>query len=274
METSQTHLLLLHPSKGCGGKCPKSFLVTQVNVMVERADMIHITGDTHGSLTRVQWYARDRLTSDDLILVCGDFGMLWSSMPTREEFPKLPCPVLFVDGNHENFDLLADLPRKKMFGGQVGVVQIDGEDVAYHLLRGCVYTIQGQRFFTLGGGVSIDRNRRIEGVSWWRREVPTTLEGQRALYHADQVGEVDYVVTHAAPLGALGLVRRECFAQSYPAYADAKIVEMGRSPVTRLLSEVDKRLDYKEWFFGHYHFDGNDGKYTGLFESWVQIWSK
>lgn len=236
--------------------------------------MIHITGDTHGNLGRVYNYCHLKhppITSEDYFMVCGDFGMLWDVMPTRDTFPDLPCPVLFVDGNHENFDLLRALPRKEMFGGKVGVVEVDGQEVAYHLLRGCVYKIQGKTFFTMGGGVSIDKARRIEGASWWREEVPSTLEGQRALYHAENVGEVDYVVTHAAPHAALSLVKREMFGQASLLYADAKIQEMKRSPVTRLLTEIDKLLEYKEWFFGHYHFNGTDGKYTGLYKEWVIV---
>lgn len=236
--------------------------------------MIHITGDTHGNLGRVYNYCKRHpvpLTEEDCILVCGDFGMLWRGMPTEDVFPNLPCPVLFVDGNHENFDLLRVLPRKEMFGGQVGVVEIGGQEVAYHLLRGCIYEIQGKTFFTMGGGVSIDRTQRIEGVSWWREEVPSTLEGQRALYHAKNVGEVDYVVTHAAPHAALGLIRRELFSQASLLYAASKMKEMEQSPVTRLLTEIDKLLEYKEWFFGHYHFNGTDGKYTCLYKQWAII---
>lgn len=253
-----------------------SFSGKRFTGLLEReSDVIHITGDTHGDLGRVYSYCKrifaPAVTEDDYILVCGDFGMLWNTMPTKDSFPDLPCPVLFVDGNHENFDLLRVLPRKEMFGSKVGVVEVGGREVAYHLLRGCVYEIQGKTFFSMGGGVSIDKAQRIEGVNWWREEVPSALEGQRVLYNAENVGEVDYVVTHAAPHKALDLVRDSMFRQAGRWYAEAKIREMKQNPVTRLLTEVDKLLTYKEWFFGHYHFNGSDGKYTCLYKQWAVI---
>lgn len=40
----------------------------------------------------------------------------------------------------------------------------------YHLMRGQVYNICNKSIFTFGGASSIDRNLRVDGVSWWKEE--------------------------------------------------------------------------------------------------------
>ena len=60
----------------------------------------------------------------------------------------LPFTVLFVSGNHENFDLLKVLPTEEWHGGKVQFIRPH----VIHLLRGQVFEIEGYTFFTMGGG--------------------------------------------------------------------------------------------------------------------------
>ena len=39
--------------------------------------MIYITGDTHGDIKRFKTRSAKKLTKDDILIVCGDFGFLW-----------------------------------------------------------------------------------------------------------------------------------------------------------------------------------------------------
>ena len=39
--------------------------------------MIYITGDTHGDIERFNDKALRKLTAEDMVIVCGDFGFLW-----------------------------------------------------------------------------------------------------------------------------------------------------------------------------------------------------
>ena len=77
--------------------------------------MIYITGDIHGGLERI-WNIQHKykLTKDDYIIVCGDFGVIWQKTEVRRQLTKLrrctEATILFVDGNHENFDLLEEYP--------------------------------------------------------------------------------------------------------------------------------------------------------------------
>ena len=75
--------------------------------------MILITGDTHGyidfnKLKTLPMKIKD-LTYNDYVIIAGDFGGVWSEKTLEQDlyhYKKLPFTVLFVDGNHENFELL------------------------------------------------------------------------------------------------------------------------------------------------------------------------
>ena len=47
------------------------------------AGMIYLTGDTHGDIdigkrTTRNWPLQKELTRDDYLIICGDFGAVWS----------------------------------------------------------------------------------------------------------------------------------------------------------------------------------------------------
>ena len=74
--------------------------------------MIYITGDTHGSFEKfalVNFPEQEELTKNDYVIICGDFGIWDNSTRERINFDWLEhknFTTLFVDGNHENYDLL------------------------------------------------------------------------------------------------------------------------------------------------------------------------
>jgi hypothetical protein len=77
--------------------------------------MIYLTGDTHGDLSRLtsaNWPKGKSLSKRDYLIILGDFGVLWnpkedsSSKYWLNWLSKKPWTTLFLDGNHENFDLV------------------------------------------------------------------------------------------------------------------------------------------------------------------------
>ena len=74
--------------------------------------MIFITGDCHGDYRRFRtdiFIEQKEMTKDDFVIVCGDFG-LWDESGEQKYWRKWlsgkPFTTLWVDGNHENYDLL------------------------------------------------------------------------------------------------------------------------------------------------------------------------
>ena len=127
--------------------------------------MIYVTGDTHGQIDfyKLRVFAEEHpgLTKDDYVIIAGDFGGVWNSRTLDEDlapYEELSFTVLFVDGNHENFDLLATFPKEVWKGGLVHRIRTN----IIHLMRGQVYEIEGKTFFTLGGATSIDKYMRTE----------------------------------------------------------------------------------------------------------------
>lgn len=52
------------------------------------------------------------LTKEDYIIICGDFGLCWAKDKTFEyhckNFAEKPYTILWVQGNHENYDMIYD----------------------------------------------------------------------------------------------------------------------------------------------------------------------
>ena len=114
---------------------------------------IFITGDTHGDFTRFKkevFYEQAELTKEDCIIITGDFGGVWDSSANERYWldwlEQKPFTTLFVSGNHENFDLLAEYPVEDWCGGTVQRIRPS----VIHLMRGQVYSIQGKKFFKIG----------------------------------------------------------------------------------------------------------------------------
>ena len=89
---------------------------------------IYITGDTHGTfdLRKVVYFFKGReeeFSRDDYLIICGDVGvcgfMASDEAKTRDILRNLPVTVLFVDGNHENFEQLNSYAVEIWNGGKV-----------------------------------------------------------------------------------------------------------------------------------------------------------
>lgn len=206
--------------------------------------MIYITGDTHGMPVRLSLESMpfsQRWTKKDTLIVCGDFGYLMNGT-TREElfFRELsfrPYTICFIDGNRDNHDMLKAYPVTQWQGGKVHRIRRN----VFHLMRGEVFQLEGKRVFTMGGGYSVDKIRRFQGVDWWPEELPSEAEYQAAWRRLDEEGrKVDYILTHTAPLSVMeGL---------YPVCEEER-------PLNMFLDKVKREVSYKRWYFGHIHMD-------------------
>lgn len=229
---------------------------------------VYVTGDVHGraeyGASRFafrSWPLGRTLTRDDAVIVAGDFGFVWDGSNAEKYwldwFESKPWITCFVDGNHENHRMLAELPVREWNGGLVH----EARPHVLHLMRGEVFDIAGATVLTMGGAASNDRQYRREGRSWWPEEMPSEEEMGQCRAALARVGwRVDYVVSHEAPAAlAEGLCR-----------------ELGREyrsdRLQRFLAELDDRLGYRAWFFGHYHGDKwCDAKHRLIYRDIVPI---
>lgn len=122
--------------------------------------MIYITGDCHGRFGRFMsggFSCCPDLTENDTVIVCGDLGLLWAKGESFEQdcefFAKQSFTLLWVQGNHENYNMIDEYPVEKWHGGKVRHIV---RDKVILLERGQVFDIEGKRYFTFGGAQSHD----------------------------------------------------------------------------------------------------------------------
>lgn len=223
---------------------------------------IFVTGDTHipidiHKLTMKNWPEQKLLTKDDLLIICGDFGGVWDDSSEEKYWQKWlndkPFTTCFVCGNHEGFHLLDAMPIQTWNGGNVHRIMPS----VIHLMRGQVFTINGVRIFTMGGAESHDKEFRVDGKTWWAREMPSDDEYEEGLSNLDKHNwSVDFVVTHCAS----DSVQRKI----NPTFTHNKL--------TNFLGVVQSDLRYKKWFFGHYHVDTDMGKNVAVYNKIHKIY--
>lgn len=234
--------------------------------------MILVTGDCHGDYRRFSSKSfpdQKQLTKDDYIIICGDFGF-WEDCGEQRWWLKWlsdkPFTTLWVDGNHENFDLLGTCPVSRWHGGLVQQIAPS----VLHLMRGQIYEIEGSTFFTFGGAQSHDAictlNRedpdfrkkkeklrrlglpyRINHQSWWKEELPDDREMQEGISNLKKHHyKVDFIITHCAPTSLQHKIMRGT--------RKANVL------TEYLEEEVLQKTEYDLWMFGHYHGEGWAGE--------------
>lgn len=246
--------------------------------------MIYITGDCHADWRKFSTESfpeQKDMTRDDFVIVCGDFG-LWHDNSTEQWwfkwFEEKNFTLLFVDGNHENFD--------RLYGDEFEVVDFHGgkahkiRENIYHLMRGYIFELEGKKFFAFGGASSHDINDgilnledyndekeliktynkltragklvRINHLSWWQEEMPSDEEmefGKQNL--ADNENKVDYIISHCCPQTVAALLSRGYYKSD---------------KLTDYFNEIKENTSFNKWFFGHYHDD------TQILENFILLY--
>lgn len=218
--------------------------------------MVYITGDMHGDFERFRGLGR--LKKGDTLIICGDFGFIWTGSRKEKKILKrigrFRFNVAFVDGCHENYDLLEKYSAVKWNGGKARAVS--GRLV--QLMRGQIYEIDGRTFFTFGGGHSPDFDIRNETDTWWERELPTLEEINAAiqrLHDADY--HVDYVITHEPPWSLYS-----CLNTPPPDHLE----------VHAFFEEVIQHCEFRRWYFGKSHMNKTiSAKFRAVFDKISRI---
>lgn len=257
--------------------------------------MIYLTGDCHRRFERFDKENLIRLPHfiqpEDYIIVTGDFGLLWAKDKIFEYhlkwFSKLPFTILWVQGNHSNFNMIAEYPLELWSGGKARHIV---RDKVILLERGQVFKIEGKSFFTFGGASShdiqggvldkdsptYDKDRkkairsglpyRVRNVSWWEQELPTEEELQEGRDNLEKLGySVDYVITHCMS-GGMQEQLLDRFAYGHYGSTYKKDV------LTDYFDELEGKLRYKCWFCGHYHVNLQlDDRHMVLYEDIVRL---
>ena len=220
-----------------------------------------LKGDIHGNLFEViEFINRFELGENDNIIILGDCGIAWrKDRKDLDQNIKLwnECSngvkLYFLDGNHENFNILNSLPIENNMGKIA--------DNIYHLRRGQIYEFEGKKILVCGGADSIDKYRRVENFTWWKEETISqeTIDSIPA-------GHYDYVLTHCCPRSIFD--NNRVYLSTLQFLDESKINHNSED----MLEQLKDKITFDHWCFGHYHINCNlDNKFTCLFEDFKEV---
>ncbi len=205
-------------------------------------DRVMLAGDWHGNGGRavavIQAAGMRGITT---VIHLGDFGF-WTPGAWTDRYLAIvetacaayDVTLLWVDGNHECFPALYEIP----VDDDTGLRPIS-EHVA-HLPRGLRWRWHGRTWMALGGAHSVDRLDRAAGKSWWPHEHLSDAD-----IDAAAVGPVDVIVAHDAPdhVEIPGLT-----PDAFPA-SEVAAGQQHRARVGEVVDATNPVL----FFHGHYH---------------------
>ena len=137
---------------------------------VDAPERIVVAGDWHGNWdAAAQCLLLAANNAAHVVIQTGDFGLWPGDSGSRylkhvsSQAEQLGVHVLWLDGNHEDFDQL-----EALIPGPGDLRALSNHLI--YLPRGARWTWSDIRFCAVGGATSLDRPARIQGVSWWPQE--------------------------------------------------------------------------------------------------------
>ena len=216
-------------------------------------------GDIHGSYVPVENFWRrnrgkQKFSPDKDVLVClGDFGGNFYLNKTdnnfKEKLERYDLTYFAIRGNHEARASVcaANNPDQwhieEFFGNKV-YVEDDFPYIKYALDKPALYQIKEYKTLVIPGAYSIDKNYRLEkGWPWFEDEQLSPEEMDTGRRIVEENKQVELVLSHTCPLI---YEPRDLFLPFIKQSTVDKTMEM-------YLGEIEFKLDYKLWLWGHYH---------------------
>ena len=170
------------------------------------ADMVYLTGDTHGDFRRIKQFCfKVEPSLDDTLIILGDAGFnYYGNYRDRNAkifASKLPIMLFCIHGNHEMRPTSVPTYKEKLYRG--GTVWYEEEYPNILFAKdGEIYDFDGKKCIVIGGAYSVDKFYRLAmGWHWFPDEQPSPeikrrVEEQLASVHY----MVDAVLSHTCPV--------------------------------------------------------------------------
>lgn len=222
--------------------------------------MFYIVSDIHGHI-RLPWLKEELskidLANNDYLIITGDAGICWDSIQNKnvmDFYNSLPCKTLFVDGNHENFDVLLKYPVVEFCKGKAHKIS----EKIYHLIRGEIFMLSNKKVFCFGGGFSAKILTNSSPIYVWNEELPNLEEYKNGLDNLKKCNfNIDLILTHSAPLS---VVKGNLFS-NYP----------NDNELLNYLELIKNKTKYSHWYYGHYHKDVDNDKFSCIYNRVIKM---
>lgn len=232
--------------------------------------MFYITGDCHGDFLRIEFFCRHhKTTKEDVMIVLGDFGVNYSlgkmDIKKKEILSQLPLTFFAIHGNHEARPFEVEGYEEKLWNDGIVYVEPKYPNILF-AKDGEVYTLGDKKCMVIGGAYSVDKFYRLQvRLPWFESEQPTEeikdyVEAQ--LKKIDY--KIDYVFSHTCPM------------MYEPSDLFLNFIDQSKvdKSTEEWLTRIENKLDYKRWYFGHFHGNRMFPKAEMLYEMIKELGSE
>lgn len=226
-------------------------------------NQVFILGDIHGSIEPVETLIKNlafrgyNIDPSDTIILLGDVGANYYLNGRDDKFKKklnsCGCNIFAIRGNHEQRPSILSEEGggsggtwacQAFLGGSVWT-EYDYPNIFYAMDYPCAYNINGHSTLVIPGAYSVDKYYRLaNNWNWFEDEQLTEEEMRYGRYICECFNnKFDLVLSHTCPKIYMP--------------TDLFLPTIDQSTVDNTmefyLGEVERKLDYKLWCFGHYH---------------------
>lgn len=224
-------------------------------------ESVFILGDIHGDhkpirdlQLRLNTSVKGFYDQTNYLICLGDFGANYFFDGQRDEAFKTKISryhfqYFVIRGNHEERPsvCIQKYPNKwhtEIHFGNAVYVENDYPNIWYALDKPAVYNIKGYTTLILGGAYSVDKFYRLQNQwSWFSGEQMTEDEMNYARHFIEKQSDYDLVLSHTCPI---------CYEPTdlFLSVVDQSMVD---KTMERFLGEIEYKVNYKRWCWGHYH---------------------
>ena len=229
--------------------------------------MIFFTGDIHGNVNGVAAFINKvHPTMEDVIVLLGDVGANYyngrKDYLMKQWLNDSGTRFLCIHGNHEMRPVHVSGYIETEWCGGKGWLQPEYPNLVF-AKDGEIYTMNGLRYLVIGGAYSVDKYYRLSrGWSWWPDEQPSAaIKRKVESVLASRGRQADIVLSHTTPLS---LEPREAFLP----FIDQRTVD---TSTEEWLDAIERRLDYKRWYAGHFHTVKETGKLRLMYQDYARL---
>lgn len=228
---------------------------------------VYITGDTHGNFERIEYFCQDnQTTKDDILIILGDAGinyyLNYKDKQKKEWLSQLPITLFCIRGNHEERpENINTYIMSEFLDGQV---YIEPEYPSLIFAKdGEIYNINGKKCLVVGGAYSVDKLYRLSmGYHWFKDEqisADERVEIEKKIIENNY--KCDYIFSHTCPY------------DTRPTHLFLDGIDQSKvdSSMELWLQDIADKIDFKKWYFGHFHGDWKNGKYQMLYKNVIEF---